>query len=92
MARAQSASGPPTMEMVKVAVLPPRLPKGMAPPTRVGAADIFAWDEAINWQHNDSINEEEPGRRKSFMRKVGLTTQRKRLHEDLPPFMMREVP
>jgi len=82
------------MKMVSVAVLPPRLPSGMAPPTGIAAADVVSWDEAINWQHNDNAQEETPGRRKSFMRKVGLTTQRKRSVEedDLPPFVMRQIP
>ncbi|RVX70529.1 hypothetical protein B0A52_05180 [Exophiala mesophila] len=66
----------------------------MAPPTGVGAADTFAWDEAVNWQHNDAAEEPEPARRKSFLRKIGMTTQRKRSGEDegLPPFRMRQVP
>jgi hypothetical protein len=90
----QSESSEPIMKTVTVAVLPPRLPSGMAPPTGIGTADCFSWDEAVNWQHNDPATQEEPGRRKSFMRKVGLTTQRKRAGEDddLPPFVMRQVP
>src|SRR5271170_321086 len=37
--------------MVTVAVLPPQLPPpGIpAPPTGVGMADAFSWDEALNW-------------------------------------------
>lgn len=90
----QSDSSEPTMKLVSVAVLPPRLPPGMAPPTGIGAADAFSWDESVNWQHNSSIQQEEPTRRKSFMRKIGLTTQRKRAGEedDLPPFIFRQVP
>ncbi|KEF58654.1 uncharacterized protein A1O9_06580 [Exophiala aquamarina CBS 119918] len=90
----QSDSSEPAMRMVTVAVLPPRLPSGMAPPTGLGPADIFSWNEAVNWQHNDDVKQEDPGRRKSFMRKVGLTTQKKRAGEedDLPPFVMRQVP
>lgn len=82
------------MKMVTVAVLPPRLPSGMAPPTGIGAAEAFSWDEGVNWQHNDNAKQEDPSRRKSFMRKVGLTTRRKRAGEedDLPPFVMRQVP
>ena len=93
-AASQSDSAEPSVRMVSVAVLPPRLPPGMAPPTGVGAADTFSWDEAVNWQHNDAAKEQEPSRRKSFLREVGLTTQRKRAVEDsdLPPFRMRQVP
>lgn len=66
----------------------------MAPPTGIGTADAFAWDEAVNWQHNDAAEEPDPSRRKSFLRKIGMTTQRKRTgeDEDLPPFRMRQVP
>ena len=80
--------------MVSCAVLPPRLPAGMAPPTGIGASECISWDEGINWQHNEPINEKEPGRRKSLFRKVGITTQRKRAGEedDLPPFIMRQIP
>ena len=88
--RSQSASGPATTQMVDVAVLPPRLPPGMAPPTGVGAADVFDWDESLNWQHNQPIQEGE--RKKSFLQKAGLTTQRTRRNPDLPNFVMRSVP
>lgn len=66
----------------------------MAPPTGLGLADAFSYDESLNWQHNEPINEEQPGRRKSLFRKVGLTTQRKRAHaeDDLPPFVFRQIP
>lgn len=92
MARQQSASGPPTVQMVSVAVLPPRLPTDMAPPTGVGAADVFSWDEAVNWEHNQPINAPTPSKGKSILRKTGLTTQRKRANPDLPPFQFRQVP
>ena len=76
-----------------MAVLPPHLPPGMAPPTGVGAADCFSWDESINWQHNDPINKEEKvSKRKALFRKAGLTTRRKRRNPDLPPFVLRQVP
>lgn len=93
-AASQSESAEPTVKMVSCAVLPPRLPQGMAPPTGVGMADTFNFDEALNWQHNDPIQGVEPSRRKSFFRKVGLTTQRRRVCEedDLPPFVMRQIP
>lgn len=91
--RSQSASGPPTQDFVSVAVLPPRLPPGMAPRTGVGAADVFSWDEAINWQHNEAIEDpDNPARKKSFMQKVGLTGQRKKANEELPPFILKKVP
>lgn len=93
MSRQQSSSGPPEQEMVTVAVLPPRLPKGMAPPTGLGAADTFSWDEAINWQHNDPYEDPNaPPRKKSFLKKIGLTGERTRAHPDLPPFIMRQIP
>lgn len=91
-ARQQSASGPPTQEMVTVAVLPPRLPPDMASPTGVGTADVFAWDEAVNWSHNQKIDQNEPeakGSRK-WMKKIGVSTDRKKA-TDMPPFIMRKV-
>lgn len=84
-------SGPPTQDMVKVAVLPPRLPENMAPPTGLGPADAFSWDEAVNWTHNEKLGKAEPTERKKFMRGIGLTTQRKAAR-DGPPFVFREVP
>ena len=92
-ARTQSSSGPPAQQMVSVAVLPPRLAPGVAPPTGIGAAEAFSWDEAINWQHNDPIKEEEEvGKTKRFFRKAGITTQRTKLNPDLPPFVLRQIP
>jgi hypothetical protein len=92
-ARHQSISGPPAQEFVTVAVLPPRLPENMAAPTGIGTADAFAWDEAINWSHNQPINqnEQEPKGSKKMWKKMGVTTQRKKA-TDMPPFMMRKVP
>ena len=90
--RTQSASGPPSQQMVSVAVLPPRMAPGMAPPTGIGAAEAFSWDESLNWQHNEPIKEEEPSKRKGLFRKAGLTTQRKRLNPELPPFVLRQIP
>lgn len=92
MARQQSASGPPEVRMVSVAVLPPRLPRGMAPPDLSVIAGAVNWDERINWEHNEPIDKPEPGKGKSMMRKIGLTTQRERKNSDLPPFRMRQVP
>ncbi|KIW86747.1 uncharacterized protein Z519_12660 [Cladophialophora bantiana CBS 173.52] len=90
----QSDSAPPSVKMVSCAVLPPRLPAGRAPPTGIGASEAFSFDEALNWEHNNSAHEEEPSRRRSFFRKVGLTTQCKRSdpEDDLPPFVMRQIP
>jgi hypothetical protein len=91
--RTQSASGPATMKTVTVAVLPPRLPAGMGLPTGLGMADAFSWDESINWSHNKPLPKEgEPERKKSFLKKIGLTTERQKANPDTPPFMMREVP
>jgi len=90
--RAQSAGGPPVQQMVKVAVIPPRLPPNMAPPTGLGASDCISWDESLNWQHNNKSIDEEVSKQKRFMRKTGLTTQRKKRHEDIPNFTFREVP
>lgn len=89
--RHQSASGPPTQEMVTVAVLPPRLPPDMASPTGVGTADVFAWDEAVNWSHNQKINTNEAETKKGWLKKIGVTTDRKKA-TDKPPFIMRKVP
>lgn len=91
--RQQSASGPPTQEFVTVAVLPPRLPPGMAPPTGLGPADVFSWDERVNWVHNDKLDtpENAPKGAKKWFKKAGLTTQRKKA-TDLPPFIHRQVP
>ncbi len=91
-ARVQSASGPPSQDMVSVAVLPPRLDSGVAPPTGIAVADAISWDESLNWQHNDPIKEKEVSKAKSFLRKTGITTQRKKLNPDLPPFVLRQVP
>lgn len=91
--RHQSASGAPAQEFVTVAVLPPRLPPDMASPTGVGTADAFAWDEAVNWSHNQKINQDQPdpkGPRK-WMHKIGVSTERKKAN-DMPPFIMRKVP
>ncbi|KIX95823.1 uncharacterized protein Z520_08531 [Fonsecaea multimorphosa CBS 102226] len=93
-AGSQSDSAPPSVKMVSCAVLPPHLPAGMAPPTGIGASEAISYDEALNWEHNNSVHDEEPSRRKSLFRKVGLTTQRKRRdsQDDLPPFVMRQIP
>lgn len=91
--RHQSASGAPAQEFVTVAVLPPRLPPDMASPTGVGTADAFAWDEAVNWSHNQKIDQtpSDPKGAKKFMKKIGVSTERKKAN-DMPPFIMRKVP
>jgi hypothetical protein len=95
-AQTQSSKGPPVQQMVSVAVLPPRLNTGFAPPTGIGGSEAMSWDESLNWQHNERIKkggEEAPdGRRKSFMRKAGLTTQRQKVNPDTPPFVLRQIP
>jgi hypothetical protein len=90
----QPASGPPTMQMVSVAVLPPRLPPGVAPPTGLGVADAFNWDESLNWQHNLPVPKEgEEPRKKSIWNKAGLTTKRERRgNSDTPNFVLRQIP
>ena len=92
--RTQSASGPPVQEVVTVAVLPPRLAPGTAPPTGIAASDAFSWDEAVNWQHNEKLTQgpENLSKAKGLSRKIGFTTQRKKANEDTPPFIFRKVP
>lgn len=91
--RQQSTSGPPVQDFVTVAVLPPRLPADMATPTGLGPADAFAWDESLNWTHNQKMDqaEEEYRGAKKWMKKAGITTQRKKAN-DTPPFIFRKVP
>lgn len=85
-------SSQPTQQTVRVAVLPPRLPPDMAPPTGLGPSDNFNWDERLNWLHNETIDgDKDTSRRKSILGKVGYTRERKKRH-DTPPFLMREVP
>lgn len=89
--RKQSMAGAPMQDMVKVAVLPPRLPEDMAAPTGLGPADCMAWDESVNWKHNEKLDKPEATGSKKFLRGIGLTTQRKK-KSDTPPFTFREVP
>lgn len=92
--RTQSASGPPVQETVTVAVLPPRMAPGQAPPTGIAASEAISWDEAVNWQHNEKLNQvpETMSKGRSISRKVGFTTQRKKANADAPPFIFRKVP
>jgi len=92
--RTQSASGPPVQETVTVAVLPPRMAPGQAPPTGIAASEAISWDEAVNWQHNEKLNQgsETMSKGRSFSRKIGFTTQRKKANADAPPFIFRTVP
>lgn len=88
--------------MVSVAVLPPRLPAGMAPPTGTGPADAMPWDERLNWSHNEALPstatkadgspEVQTERRKSFLKRAGLTTERVKRNPDTPPFTFRQIP
>lgn len=99
-ARRQSSTSAPVQERVTVAVLPPRLPIGYTPPTGIGMADAFGWDESLNWERNAPVNHptnqlvSDAQRRPSLFKKLGLTTQRERANpkSDLPPFVMRSVP
>ncbi|ETN45801.1 uncharacterized protein HMPREF1541_09634 [Cyphellophora europaea CBS 101466] len=93
LSRQQSASGPPRQQLVSVAVLPPRLSQGFAPPNGIAAADCFNWDERVNWTHNEPIEDpNKPEGKKSLLKRVGLTTDRKKRNEDMPPFQFRQVP
>jgi hypothetical protein len=93
MMQKQQAGAPPVQEWVSVAVLPPQLPRGMAPPSGVGAAGTFGWDEALNWQHNEPIEQADKPRKKSIMMKIGMTPERQRRSKDngFPPYTMRQV-
>lgn len=99
-ARRQSSASAPVQERVTVAVLPPRLPVGYNPPTGVGMADAFGWDESLNWSQNAPLHHStnQPAshsqRKPSLVKKMGLTTNRERANpkSDLPPFVMRSVP
>ena len=102
-ARTQSRSSAPAMQFVTVGVLPPRLPPGMAPPTGLGMADAFGWDESINWKHNLPIAQAEAEaeaqterqRRRSslFLNKRTLSTSRTtKRNPDSPPFVLRQIP
>lgn len=94
LARQQSASDPASQRMVSVAVLPPRFAQGIAPPSGIAAAECFNWDERVNWTHNEPVDNKSDGKteKKSFMKKIGLSTDRKKRNEDLPPFQFRQVP
>lgn len=97
----QSDLDPPAVRTVSCAVLPPRLPQGMAPPTGAGAGGVLGYDDRLNWAHNEpcAIQEQkqEPVRRKSLLRKLGLTTPRERhaaavaAADDGPPFVMQQI-
>lgn len=99
-ARRQSSASAPVQERVTVAVLPPRLIVGYTPPTGVGMADAFNWDEALNWSQNAPLHHStnQPAshsqRKPSLAKKMGLTVRRERANpkSDLPPFVMRSVP
>lgn len=93
-AQSQSVSGPATQEMVTVAVLPPRLPPGMGEADGMGVAGAVNWDENVNAQHNRLLpkHDQQLSSGKRFMKKAGLTRDRKKTHKDMPPFRMRTVP
>lgn len=91
--RQQSASAPPIQQFVSVAVLPPRFAQGVAPPSGIAAAECFNWDERINWRHNEPIDKEtDKTEKKSFLKKIGISTDRKKRNEDVPPFQFRQIP
>lgn len=90
--RQVSLSDPPPVQMVTVAVLPPRLPPGPGGPlTGVPRAEIFNWDESINWAPSPADLERQKKRSNSFFKRT-LTTQRQKANPDLPPFVMKQVP
>jgi hypothetical protein len=93
-AATQSDTSPPSVKMVSCAVLPPKLPAGMAPPSGVAPTVGVGYDDRLNWEHFQSNEPTEPGRRKSLFRKLSLTTQRKRAsqEDDIPPFIMAQIP
>jgi len=95
------------MQFVTVAVLPPRLPADMAPPTGLGMANSFSWDEPLNWRHNQPLParnassasgpQQQPppqARRKSSWLRKSLSVNRTPTarNPDKPPFVMRQVP
>lgn len=93
--RTQSSSGPPVQKTVRVAVLPPRLPVDMAPPTGVGAAEAISYNESINWRHNERIDTDESKQRRESSKLIPstiFTASRKPKNENTPPFVFREVP
>ena len=106
--RQVSISDPPPVPTVTVAVLAPRLPSCAvaAPRTGVAAADVFNWDEALNWRSppppppaDDPERPAQPRRNSrnnnglSFKKVLPLpTTRRTKANPDLPPFVMRQVP
>lgn len=80
----------------------------MAPPSGIAAADCFNWDERINWTHNEPVDQPKSGlgngngegegegggskEKRSLRKRMGLTTERKKRNEDVPPFQFRQVP
>ena len=93
-ARAQSLTGPAIQETVNIAVLAPRLPPGMGEADGQGAADVISWNAGLNSQHNRPLpkGDDRLSSKKKVLKKAGLTTERKKAHEDMPPFRMRTVP
>jgi hypothetical protein len=92
--RQVSISDPAPVQMVTVAVLPPRLPSTPGGPrTGVPMADAFNWDEMINWTPSPAeLERQQQKQRSKNPLKRGLTTARQKRNPDLPPFVMRQVP
>ncbi|EXJ95273.1 hypothetical protein A1O1_00393 [Capronia coronata CBS 617.96] len=90
----QSDATPPLVKMVSCAVLPPRFLHDIVAPQGVDMYDAFTCRESIGWEHNGPVRDPEHSRRKSFLRKVGLTSRRERdaAADDLPPFVLRQIP
>lgn len=90
--RKQRASEPPVQDFVSVAVLPPRLPAGMAPPSEIGPVGLFSWDERLNWRHNEPISSSKDlVQERNFLQRAGLTTQRCSRNDSLPPYRFKQV-
>lgn len=60
----------------------------------MGAAGAVNWDENVNAQYNRLLpkDDEELSSGKRFLKKAGITRDRKKAHKDMPPFRMRTVP
>lgn len=54
--RTQPSSGPPVQSIVRVAVLPPRLPSDMMAPAGIGSGEGPGFDEHLNWIHNQKVD------------------------------------
>lgn len=60
----------------------------------MGVAGAVGWDVNVNAQHNRLLPKDGEGLSsgKRFLKKAGITLDRKKAHNDMPPFRMRTVP